>query len=82
MNKIHNTRLIFGILKELRTYTQRNNLMNTQQITEALNKGLNVYWLDYKHQLQMLDGHIHVVLLGTCTKFMLRENDLKNCFIV
>ena len=56
--------------------------MNTQQITEALDKGLNVYWLDYKHQLQMLDGHIHVFLLGTCTKFMLRENDLKNCFIV
>ena len=56
--------------------------MNTQQITEALDKGLNVYWLDYNHQLQMLDGHIHVFLLGTCTKFVLREDDLKNCFIV
>lgn len=32
MNKIHNNRLIFGILKELRTYTQRNNTMNTPKI--------------------------------------------------
>lgn len=36
MNKIHNDRLLFGILKELRTYTQRNNLMSKVYLVKEI----------------------------------------------
>ena len=55
--------------------------MTLTQVIEALIAGTPVYYLDYKYRLMMDQGHIHIEHTEG-TKYMLREDDLKNCFIL
>ena len=81
MNKIHYTRLIFGTMNTCRTHHTESNTMTLAQVTEALMAGTPVYYLDYKYRLMMNRGHIHIEHIDG-VKYMLREADLKNCFIL
>ena len=81
MNKSYISFRFVGTMNTCRTHNIESINMTLTQVTEALRVGTPVYYLDYKHRLMMDQGHIHIEHIKG-TKYMLREDDLKNCFIL
>ena len=81
MNKTYISFRFIGTMNTSRTHNIESINMTLTQITEALIAGIPVYYLDYKYRLMMNQGHIHIEHIDG-VKYMLREDDLKNCFIL